>query len=115
MVRRVDRQGEVLIWSRKCSGNATQKMGPKLMNCSKPEQVGTKEYGKMLKRNQVLEDGRFPAKEARIWKTTTREEYRRLWNEFETVGFVAQKKVCGIPPERKCSRIEVHCLRKVML
>ena len=30
-------------------------MGPKLMNCCKPEQVGTKEYGNMLKRIQVLE------------------------------------------------------------
>ena len=33
-------------------------MGPKLMNCCKPEQVGTKEIGKMLKRIQVLKDGR---------------------------------------------------------
>ena len=31
-------------------------MGPKLINCCKPEQVGTEEYGKMLKRIQVLED-----------------------------------------------------------
>ena len=27
-------------------------MGPKLMNCCKSEQVGTKEYGKMFKRIQ---------------------------------------------------------------
>ena len=39
-------------------------MGPKLVNCCKPEQVGTKEHGKMLKRIQVLEDGRVHAKEA---------------------------------------------------
>ena len=26
-------------------------MGPKLMNCCKPEQVGTNEYGKMLKKD----------------------------------------------------------------
>ena len=38
-------------------------MGPKLMNCCKPEQVCTKEYGKMIKRIQVREDGRVPAKE----------------------------------------------------
>ena len=37
-------------------------MGPKLMNCCKPEDVGTKEHGKMLKRIQVLEDGRVLAK-----------------------------------------------------
>ena len=46
--------------------------------------------GKMLKRIQVLEDGRIPAKEARNWKIEgqkrriTRKEYRKLWNEFET-------------------------------
>ena len=43
-------------------------MGPKLMNCCKPEQVGTKECGNMLKRIQVFEDGRIPAKEARSWR-----------------------------------------------
>ena len=37
-------------------------MGPKLMNCCNPEQMGTKEYGNMLKRIQVLEDGRVSAK-----------------------------------------------------
>ena len=62
LVRRLDRQGEVLIWCRKCSGYARQTMGPKLMNCCKPEQVGTKEHGKVLKRIQVLEDRRVPAK-----------------------------------------------------
>ena len=65
MVRRMDRQGEDLTWRRKSSGYARQRMGPKLMNCCKPEQMGTREYGKMLKRIQVLEDGRIPAKEAR--------------------------------------------------
>ena len=39
-------------------------MGPKLMNCCRPEKMGTKEYGKMLKRNQTQEDGSVPAKEA---------------------------------------------------
>ena len=52
MVRRMDRYGEVLIWCRKCSGYARQRMGPKLMKCCKPEQVGTKEHGNMLKRIQ---------------------------------------------------------------
>ena len=50
MVRRMDRQEEVLIWCRKCSGTARQGMGPKLMNCCKQEQVGTRENGKMLSR-----------------------------------------------------------------
>ena len=64
LVRRVDRRGETLIWCWKCSGFARQRMGPKLMNCCRPEQAGTKEYGKMIKRIEILEDGRVPAKEA---------------------------------------------------
>ena len=64
--RRVDMQREVLIWCRKCSHYARQRVGPQLMNCCKPEQVGTQEHGKMLKRIQALEDGRVPAKEERI-------------------------------------------------
>ena len=68
LVRRLDGQGEVLIWCRKCSGYARQRVGPKWMNCCKPEQAGTKEHGMMSKRIQVLEDGRVPAKEARDWK-----------------------------------------------
>ena len=69
----------------------------KLMNCCKPEQMGTNEYGKMLKRIQVLEDGRVPAKEARNWRIEgqkrriTREEYQRLFNKFDMEGFMAQK------------------------
>ena len=35
-------------------------MGPKLMNGCKPEQMGTKEYGNMIKWIQVLEDGQGP-------------------------------------------------------
>ena len=31
------RQGEVLIWCRKCSGYAKRRMGPKLMNCCNGE------------------------------------------------------------------------------
>ena len=84
MARRMDRQGEVLICCRKCSGHVRQRGGPKFMNCCKPEQVGAEEYGKMLIRIQVLEGGRIPAREARNWKIEgqktriTREEYRRL-------------------------------------
>ena len=39
--------------------------GTKLMNCCKPEQVCTKEHGKMFKRIQFLEDVRVAAKEAK--------------------------------------------------
>ena len=116
--RRMDRQGEVLIWCRKCSGCARQRMGPTLMNCCKPEHVGTEWCGKMLKRIQILEDGRVRAKEAKNWKVEgqkrriARKEYRRLWNEFEMGGFMAQKGLWNLARQRKCCRTEVHCLRK---
>ena len=72
LVRRVDRLVEVLISCRTCSGYARQRMGPTLMSCCRPEQVNTKEYGKVLKRIQILEDGRVPAKEANHGKSKDR-------------------------------------------
>ena len=59
------------------------KNGPKLVNCCRPEQMGTKEFGKMMKRIQTLEEGRVSAKEAKNWridgekKRITRKEKRR--------------------------------------
>ena len=41
LVRILDRQEDVLIWCRKCSGYARQRMGPKLMKCCKLEPMGT--------------------------------------------------------------------------
>ena len=114
MVRRVDGQGEVLKWCRKCSGYARQRMGPKLMNCCKPQQVGTKEHGKMLKRIQVLEDGRVPAKEATKWeierqkRVNHEKRVQKLLNKFEMEGFMAQKD-CGISQETKLCKTEVPC------
>ena len=105
MVRRLDRQGEVLKWCRKCSGHARQRVGPKLMNHCKPEKAGIKECGKMLKRNQVLEEDRILVNEARDCtiegqkRRTTRKEYRRVWNEFETGGFMAQKAPWNVARE----------------
>ena len=40
-------------------------MGPKLMSCCRPEQMDTKEVGNMVKRIQILEEGRVPATEAK--------------------------------------------------
>ena len=107
LVRRVDRQGETLIWCRKCSGYARQRMGPQLLNCCRPEQVGTKEHGKMIKRIQILEDGRVPAKEAKDWKIEgkkrriTRKECTRLINEFELEGLMAQKGLWNLAREKR--------------
>ena len=68
LVRRMDRQGEVLIWCRKCSGYARQKMGRKLRNCCKPEQVGTKRVRQNDEENSNSRRRRVPAKEVRNWK-----------------------------------------------
>ena len=98
LVRRMDRQGEVFIWCRKCSGYARQSMGPKQVNCCKPEQMGAKAFGKMRKRLQTLEEGRVPANEAKNRiiegekKRITRKEYQRLLNNFEMEGLIAQKR-----------------------
>ena len=37
-------------------------MGPKLVNCCRPEQMGIKEFSKMMKIIQTLEEGRVPSK-----------------------------------------------------
>ena len=73
-----------------------QRIGPKLMNCCRPEQMSTKEFGKMKKIIRTLEEGRVPAKEAKNWrigekKIITRKEYQVDW----------RKKACGIWLGRK--------------
>ena len=81
-------------------------MGPKLMNCCRPEPMGTQEYGKLLKMIQVLEDGRVPAKEANNWsiegqkRRITRKEYQRLLNKFEMEGFTAQEGLWNLVREK---------------
>ena len=81
-------------------------MGPKLMNCCRQEQMGTKEFGKMLKRIQVLKDGRVPAKEGKElenrWKKTriTRKEYKKPANKFEMEGLMAQKSLWNSAKEK---------------
>ena len=106
LVRRMDRQGEVLIWCIKCSGYARQRMGPKLMNCCRPEQMDTKEFGKMENIIQILEEGRVPAQEAKNWriegekKRITRKEYKRLVNNFEMEGLLVQKSMWKLAKEK---------------
>ena len=58
MVRRVDRNGEALVWCRKCSGHARHRLGPKLDDLLLAGEDGQKEYGKMIIRILILEDGR---------------------------------------------------------
>ena len=76
------------------------------MNCCRLEQMGTKEFGKMLRIIQTLEDGRVPAKEAtnRIIegkkKRITRKAYKRLLNNFEMEGLTAQKGLWNLAKEK---------------
>ena len=96
--------GEVLIWCRKCSAYARQRMGPKQMNCCKPEQMGTKDFGKMLKRIQVLEDGG----EAHNWKIEgqRRKKYEKRVSEASEQDW--NERFFG------AKRILAPCQRKVM-
>ena len=71
----------------KCSGQAKQRVGPKLMNCCKPEPMGTQGYGKMLKRIQVLEDG-SPSKGGKKledWWTKEKNHKKRVSEASEQV------------------------------
>ena len=48
--------------------------------------MSTKEHGKMLKRIQILEDGRGPAKEATYWKIEgqkKKDHHKRVSEAFE--------------------------------
>ena len=69
MVRRVDRNGKAMLWSRKCSGYARCCLGPKLMNRSNTEKLETNEHGKMLKRICELDEGRVPERKEEEWVT----------------------------------------------
>ena len=72
-------------------------MGQNLMNCCKPEQVGTRDYGKMSNMTHIFADGRIPARESSNWKI------RRIItrNEFEAGGFMAQKGQWNLA-KRRC-------------
>ena len=105
-------QDEILTYKGECSGYARVRMAPKLMNCCKPEPMGTQGYGKMLKRIQVLKDGGVPAKEARNWRIEgqkrriTRKEHQRLQNKFEMEGFMAQKGLWNLAQRKRVTQSE---------
>ena len=81
-------------------------MGPKLMNCRRPERMCTREVGKMVERIQTLEEGRVPAKEADTWRIEVkkeriaRKEHQRLVNKFEMEGLMAQKDLWNLAKEK---------------
>ena len=81
-------------------------MGPKLMNCCRPEQMNTKEFGKMMKRIQTLEEGRVPAKETIIGESREK-EYKRLLNNFDMEGKTALKGMWNLAKEKIKERGEL--------
>ena len=94
MVRRVDLDGETLVWSRTCSGYAPSRLGPKLMNRCRPESQGAKEHGNMLKIILKLEEGGVPDRSAKGWKVEGRvkkKECKRSREDFE-VGVITEPK-----------------------
>ena len=70
-------------------------MGPKLMNCCKSEQVGTKEYGKMLERIHVLEAGSIPARKARNWMIEGQEKKDQKERNTEDRGLSSKRQNFG--------------------
>ena len=68
--------------------------------------MGTKEFSKMMKRIQILEEGRVPATDAKNWRIEcekeriTRTEYKRLSSNFEMEGFMAQKGLWNLAKEK---------------
>ena len=74
LVRRMDTQGEVLIWCRKCSGYARQRMGPQQVNCCILEPMGTKEFGKMVKRSPNSQRRESPSQRGKELENRWRKE-----------------------------------------
>ena len=72
-------------------------LGPKPMNSCRPEKKDTKEYGQLLKIILKLEEGEVPARNAIGWegqkRRATRKECKRLREECEVGGFMAQSVV----------------------
>ena len=71
-------------------------MGPKLMNCCRPEQVGTTDHGEMFNNNSGSRRWHSFCKGGKKHgklkdKKNTRKEYQRLVNKFEMEGFMAQR------------------------
>ena len=97
MMRRADPNGEVQVWCRKCSGYAWCRLEPTVINRCSVEKIDTKEHMKMLKRSAIPPQRRVPDRNATGWKVegekgrVTREECKRLREEFEVGGFMAQK------------------------
>ena len=62
-------------------------MGPKLVNCCWPEQMDTKEFGKMMQTIQTLEEGRVTVKPAKNWRIEGEKKKRITRKEYNVKQF----------------------------
>ena len=62
----------------KVFGTCEAKNGTKPMNCCRPEQMDTKEFGKMVKRIQILEEGRVQPKRQIIGESREKRKITRM-------------------------------------
>ena len=88
-------------WTSRESSSLVQKMfGP----CE--TENGCSRAWQNVEENPNLEDGRGPSKGGKNWRIEghkrriTRKEYRRLWNEIEMGGFLAQKGLWNLAREK---------------
>ena len=87
------------------------------MNLCTLEKVGTKEYGQMLKRILILEEG-GESLPTRGWKieegkrTVARKECKTCERDQEVPWL---KKSCGTLPRRACWKTDELCLKKVAI
>ena len=105
LVRRVDRQGEVLIRCRKCSGYARQN-GTKIDELL---QAGESGHKRALEKVETNSDPRRRPNSCKVGKNQklkekrkelpARSEYQRLSNEIEMGGFMAQKGLWNLARE----------------
>ena len=83
------------VWRTPCNCDCSLPSLPKKKN-------GTKagEFGKWMKRIQILEEGKVPAKVSEKRKRIARKEHRRLLYNFEMDGSTAQKGLWNLAKEK---------------
>ena len=98
LVRRMDRQEEVLIWCKLCSGYARQRMGPKACELLKTGTNGHQRIWQNDEKNQNSRRMKSPSQRGKELENRGRKEknYEKevsVLNNFETEGFNGTKSL----------------------
>ena len=110
MVRRVDPNGEALVWCRKVFGLYSM---PFCAGVDEPLQTRQKKDRRelrMLEKFSNWEEREIPDRKAEGWKTegekkiVTRKEWTRLREEFEDESFMAQEELRNIANKKNVGR-----------